>query len=228
VKRIQWSRGRVNAQVIAEQPGPSSFEARAVLVTVPLPHLQRHDALGFDPEIPVIRGAARRLAMGQVLRLTLSFAQRVWDEFGDVAFLSCPEGEFPTWWTGMQGASVITAWAGGPKAESLLAESPDCLVETALRALHNILRVPEAQLRRSLRRHYFHDWSRDPFAQGAYSYTPVNSFDARYTLSTPIDNTLFFAGEATNIAGEHGTVHGALDSGVAAARRILTAMETPE
>ena len=36
-------------------------------------------------------------------------------------------------------------------------------------------------------------------------------------IDAPIEDTLYFAGEATNIFGHHGTVHGAIQSALRAA-----------
>jgi monoamine oxidase len=44
-------------------------------------------------------------------------------------------------------------------------------------------------------------------------------------LATPIEDTLFFAGEATCVSPANGTVEGALASGRRAARSILRAIE---
>jgi monoamine oxidase len=68
---------------------------------------------------------------------------------------------------------------------------------------------------------YTHDWQRDPFARGASSYVLVGGERARQTLATPVDGVLWFAGEATAAGGEGGTVAGALQSGMRAARRIV-------
>jgi monoamine oxidase len=67
---------------------------------------------------------------------------------------------------------------------------------------------------------HFHDWHADPFFRGAYSYVPVNALPAREILSRPIENTLFFAGEATETSGHAGMVHGAIATGINAARKI--------
>ncbi len=70
---------------------------------------------------------------------------------------------------------------------------------------------------------YFHNWRTDPFFRGAYSYTPVGALPARAALATPVDGTLFFAGEATETNGHSGTVHGAIASGFRAAKLVLSA-----
>jgi hypothetical protein len=49
----------------------------------------------------------------------------------------------------------------------------------------------------------------------------VGGSGAREALARPIDDTLYFAGEATATGGEAGTVAGALMSGYAAANTIL-------
>ena len=64
---------------------------------------------------------------------------------------------------------------------------------------------------------YFHDWHRNPFFRGAYSYVPVNGLRARENLAKPVADTLFFDGEATELKGHSATVHGAIASGVRAA-----------
>lgn len=45
--------------------------------------------------------------------------------------------------------------------------------------------------------------------------------ERREGLGRPLGNTLFFAGEATDVTGNNGTVHGAMASGLLAAKDIL-------
>lgn len=74
-------------------------------------------------------------------------------------------------------------------------------------------------MREQLITSYTHDWRSDPFSRGAYSYLPVNGVELQQTLALPVDETLYFAGEATSV-GHIGTVHGAIDSGHVTARRF--------
>ena len=69
-----------------------------------------------------------------------------------------------------------------------------------------------------------HDWSRDPLARGAYSYPLVGGADAAAALAEPVEDTLWFAGEASAPEGTNGTVHGAMESGREAARTLLKAL----
>jgi monoamine oxidase len=65
-----------------------------------------------------------------------------------------------------------------------------------------------------------HDWTRDPFSRGAYSFTAAGQDLAGRELRRPVAGTLFFCGEATAEGAEVGTVHGALRSGLRAAREV--------
>jgi monoamine oxidase len=63
-------------------------------------------------------------------------------------------------------------------------------------------------------------WADDPFALGSYSYLGVGaSNDDRRSLAAPVDDRVFFAGEATS-AEYAATVHGAYLSGVRAAQQV--------
>ena len=70
----------------------------------------------------------------------------------------------------------------------------------------------------------WHDWQHDPFACGAYSYVLAGGGRARKLLARPVEETLFFAGEACDTSGESGTVGGALQSGRRAAREVLATL----
>jgi monoamine oxidase len=65
------------------------------------------------------------------------------------------------------------------------------------------------------------NWSRDPFSLCSYSSLPPSrpGARARVMLAEPVDDRLFFAGEATS-TGSPAMVHGALESGLRAARQV--------
>jgi monoamine oxidase len=115
-------------------------------------------------------------------------------------------------------APLLTAWAGGPKAERLTGRSSAALVRDALASVAAVFGARAAELVCA----YVHDWAQDPYARGGYSYVLAGGEGARAALAAPLRGTLYFAGEATD-ADEAGTVAGALRSGVRAARQILDA-----
>jgi monoamine oxidase len=66
-------------------------------------------------------------------------------------------------------------------------------------------------------------WASDPFARGSYSYALPGHAGARAVLAEPVDDRLFFAGEACS-AESFTTAHGAYLSGLAAADQAIAAL----
>jgi len=129
---------------------------------------------------------------------------------------------FPTWWTQLpMRVPLLVGWSGGPAAERLADKSEDEILSAALGALCRMLGTTESFLRERLAASYVADWHADPFARGAYSYVPVGGLDAMKQLAQPVENTLFFAGEATHHEGQSGTVSAALATGYRAAREVI-------
>jgi len=170
---------------------------------------------------------------------------KLWDEeartveFHDAGFFHCPGAPLPTWWTQLPlRAPLLVGWTGGPNAERLLneeaggeiqdagsrrrepGEESSALTDQALESLAMIFNLSHHEIETQLEASYVHNWRDDPFSRGAYAYVPVNGLEDQRILAQPVDNKLFFAGEATTV-GHIGTVHGAIQSGQRAAREIL-------
>jgi monoamine oxidase len=216
ISRVEWGRGRVRITAANGRV----FEAPRAIVTAPLGVLQS-GAIRFDPEPAILRDACRGLVMGHAARLVLRFQGPVWEEreeLRDAGFLLSGGPFPPTWWTTLPTRSpVITAWAGGPKAESAPPNVEDWIAP-ALESLQSIL---GREVRNELEGWHAHNWSTDPYAQGAYSYVRVGGMAAQESFGDPVEDTLYFAGEAVATGGDIGTVHAALASGARAARHIL-------
>jgi monoamine oxidase len=95
------------------------------------------------------------------------------------------------------------------------------VVGRALDSLSRLLGLGRKRLAYLLIVWYTHDWQADPYSRGVYSYIPVGGLDAPRLLAEPIEDTLFFAGEATDLNGQNWTVHGAMASGRQAAGEII-------
>jgi len=92
----------------------------------------------------------------------------------------------------------------------------------AVESLAMLLMMKPRLIRDRLRATFHHDWINDPFTRGAYSYPLVGGHRASVRLARPVDNTIWFAGEAADREGRTGTVHGAIASGWRAADEILS------
>jgi monoamine oxidase len=119
---------------------------------------------------------------------------------------------------------VITGWSAGPKADALLGKSKTEVVARAMESLRRIAGGgrPSTPLP-AVAAAYLHDWSADPLFRGAYSYVPAGKMGARARLAAPVEETVYFAGEAANTRGHSATVHGAIESGVSAAQSAIGA-----
>lgn len=230
VEGVKWRKRWVTVFVRSSLTGRRQmFESSRLIVTVPLGVLQAEagetGAIDFDPLPAAALEAARRLCFGQVFRTVLRFTYRVWErreEMDDTGFLLSDERVFPTWWTPLPiRAPILTGWSAGRKADGLLGQTREAVVGQAIDHLARITSIGASELHSSLAAAYFHDWHRDPFARGAYSYVPPDGLAARELLARPIEDTLYFSGEATETSGHGATVHGAIASGKRAALQIL-------
>jgi monoamine oxidase len=228
VREVAWSAG----SVMVTTTGGERFKARRLLVTLPLGVLQSGEVT-FTPRLIAKEEAARKLAVGQVVKVLLRFREPFWEdlvlptddgkrgELKDLAFVHAPDELPPTWWTQLPVRSpLLVGWAGGTRAEKLLSLSEDELRDKSLTALSHVFALSPQSLENSLVDFYTHNWSTDPFSLGAYSYIPLDGLRAQAELFEPIDDTLYFAGEATNTFGHHGTVHGAMQSALRTSQLI--------
>jgi monoamine oxidase len=212
VRTIVWKPGSVEVTTVADRV----FHAVAAIVTLPLGVLQAR-GVEFTPQPVEIFDAADRLAMGCAARVTYEFDRSFWPD--GLSFLLAPNSTPPTWWTtNPWPSSVLTGWVGGRKASKL---SVAGLPEAGLATLASLFGSPLNRMRQRLLGSHYHDWHADNYSLGAYSYVPRGAIDASDELSTPVQATLFFAGEHTDTTGHWGTVHAALRSGYRAAEQLL-------
>jgi monoamine oxidase len=223
VRRVRWSQNAV--AVGGVDAGGESFElhAKRAVVTLPLGVLQAGN-VEFEPAPEGIWSNAARMAMGAVIRISLLFDAKFWQQ--DLSFLLTRDETPSAWWTPMpQSAPLITGWAGGPKAAALtirIGARADgrALLEESLGTLSRTYGIAARDLHARLISWHAHDWQADPYSRGAYSYAPAGALNASANMALPVADTLFFAGEHTD-SGHWGTVHGALGSGLRAAAQLL-------
>jgi monoamine oxidase len=229
VRQIEWQPESVH--VVTESG--AEFHAKKCVVTLPLGVLQRANRGGVEiiPEPPAVE-AARRLAMGQVVRFTMVFRRAWWTDatvalpvetLRSMSFLFTQETVPAVWWTPHPepGPAMLTAWIGGSRSAKLMGQTAEQLGEAACRTLAQVFGLAEDDVRRELVSTHMHDWAGDPFSLGAYSYLPAGALDAPRAMTAPEFGTLFFAGEHTDITGHWGTVHAAIRSGLRAAEQIF-------
>ncbi len=226
VQQIHWQENQV--ELITPQ---QSFLARRVLLTVPLGVLQA-EKIAFTPAIDEKINAARSLGFGPAIKLLLQFELPFWKdknltENKDLEHWSFlfSEEKIPTWWTQYpEEANLLTGWLGGPHAKAVQNYSAEEIREAGLNALHSIFNIDASYLKQILKAWQVGNWATDEYNCGGYAYEVVGGSFFQQTLKAPLNNTIFFAGEALFDGPEIGTVEAALISGRETAHQVVASL----
>ena len=214
VHAVEWVRGQVKVTADGRE-----FAGSQCVVALPLGVLQA-GVVRFSPEPVEVLRAAEHMRMGQVFRSSMLFRERLWPE--EMSFLFARDRMPPVWWTsGTESAPVLTAWAGGPRAAELLKLDEAAQVQAVCESLAAALGLRADRVLGALTGAHGFNWHADPLSRGAYSWVPVGGLEASAAMSEPVEDTLYFAGEHTDLTGHWGTVHAALGSGLRAAQQLL-------
>jgi monoamine oxidase len=214
VKEINLHRNHV--EVKTEN---TSFNADAVLITVPLGVLKKNSIQFTPPLSGKKQEAIHRVGMGIFNITAIKFPRVFWPKephaffFAQLDALSIPVF-FNLYHFHKQ--PILLGYSGGERAKRLEKLSDIELVEKTMQNFKQFygMKLPEPES-------YFNTrWSSDPFSYGSYSYLPVGASSSDYDLiAAPINNQLFFAGEATH-SRYPATTHGAWLSGMREAARL--------
>jgi monoamine oxidase len=241
VKRIRWVPKSVEITVANKNGAEKVLKGSSTIVTLPAGVLKapsnNEGAVIFDPPLDLKREALEKIEMGAALRIIFHFKTKWWKpvlerlkpETEPLGFLFTPSEAVPVWWTDEPSdVPLLTGWAGGARALELSALSKEDLETLAIGAIARIFGVEEDHVRDQIRTVNYHNWQHDPYSLGAYIYMGLDGVDAPAELARSIDDTLFFAGEATNYQGHWGTVHGAIATGIRAAHEVIASKPSPK
>jgi monoamine oxidase len=115
------------------------------------------------------------------------------------------------------GRPLIEAYFAGGLAAELEAGGDDAFFDYAVSELVGLF---GGNFSRRLKPIQTHRWANDSYALGSYSFALPGFADCRQKLAAPVDNRLFFAGEACS-AHDFSTAHGGYFTGVAAAEQVI-------
>lgn len=214
VKHIKWQKGKVEVFTTAGD----HFTAQKLVITVPVGILkvkeEEENSIIFDPPLIHIRETADAMGFGGVIKVILHFRDQFWEPASgsDAAFIFSDE-KFPTWWTQLpKRLPVLTGWLGGPDTEYYRDATDSEILATALKSLSAIFGISTEQLNAGLLAWKVCNWSQNSFVKGAYTYPTTLAPDAAKILLSPVEDTLYFAGEAAYEGAHGGTVEAALTS----------------
>lgn len=205
-----------NDEDVVVKTSKGRFEADQVLVTLPLGVLQS-GKVQFNPALPPEKvRAIHRLKMGVLNKCYLRFPHAFWPIDVDwIEIMPEKSGHWVEWVSFMQAVKkpVLLGFNAAQRGKDIEALSDRAIVEDAMKTLRrafgtSIPNPTDWQITR---------WAGDPFSLGSYSYNALGSTPKdREALAAPINERIFFAGEATS-KDSFGTAHGAVLSGIAAA-----------
>lgn len=213
INRIDYQ----GTEIVVSDVEGNAYVATQVILTVPLPVLQDGD-IEFIPPLPPEKTAAfQKIGMGPGMKVFLTFSASFYHSVtvgGAVCAAYADER------VGKQGKDhVLLAFVMGKQAAALSAlGSEQAIVEALLAELDQMY---EGQASQTFLTARVIDWGAHPYIRGAYSFSTVGMGNARTIAAQPLENRLFFAGEAMNLNGHHQTVHGAAETGQAAVETVM-------
>lgn len=214
-KRIKWGGNGVEVET-----GSGTLSAKACIVTVSTGVLGS-DAIDFEPGLPDWkRQAIDDVPMGLLAKVALQF---------DGADFGLKPNDWLTYWVPNElpakacyfltwpfDYNIMIGFLGGKFGWDLSAAKPAEAVDFAL---GEVVKLVGSDAKRRFVKGIFTQWANDPLVMGGYAASKPGRAGARADLAKPLDNRLFFAGEA--VAGAYvATCGGAFMSGQNTARDV--------
>ncbi len=198
--------------------------AKKVIITVSLGVL-KSNSINFIPSLPTEKQKAiDKLGMGHTMKLFLQFKDphEVTDLFH---YADGSNGSLQTitnWWACATDPRVLVGYCGGARSAEVLSLSEDRLIEKVIEDLGKIL---GKKIDNDIVDYKISRWDNNPYTLGSYSYHPVHAkMKDRELLAHPIDDIIFWAGEATSANENYATVHGAISSGYRVAEEVRSSL----
>lgn len=198
------------------------LHARRAIVTVPITML-RKGLPSFRPELPHRKkGAINNVVPTNVTKVVMEFREPFWNTSAE--FLRGEDLHLA--WAPLKShskeAPILTALVGGTKATDLGNMSAGWAAKKVARTITDMYRI-NANIFVNGTRVAWHD---EEWIRTGYSCRRVNApNDIRERLRESIDDTLFFAGEATSTRYP-ATVTGAIETGWMAAEEIVQSIRS--
>lgn len=195
--------------------GHETFEADKVLITAPIRTLQ-NEQITFQPTLPTEKKEAiNKIFMGDGIKIFIEFKEKFYPDvlaFGNI-FKALNEEEkfvYDAAFRKNSNKHILGLFAINDKAKAYAQlNSEQEIVEKFLAELDVIF---DGKATANYVNHIIQNWSKEPYIQGSYSYSfDGNKQNIVATINDPIQNKIYFAGEALSIKNQ-AMVHGACES----------------
>jgi monoamine oxidase len=213
--------------VTVETPS-GTISARAVIVTAST-NVITSGAIRFVPELPKRQlDALSALSLGSYDHIALELAGNpLGFESDDLVFEKSADQHTAAILANVSGTQLCLIEVAGSFGRDLAAQGDAAMVNFAADWLAGLYGT---DVKKAIKRSHATRWSHEPLALGAFSAAAPGGQSARRILMEPVQNAVWFAGEAVHET-LWGTVGGAWESGERAAdaalRRLAPLKEPP-
>ncbi|HZX73708.1 MAG TPA: NAD(P)/FAD-dependent oxidoreductase, partial [Cyclobacteriaceae bacterium] len=217
----------------------NQFEAKKVIVTVPI-SIVKSGAISFSPGLPAsMTGSLNKFGMDSSMKFIFDFKKNFWGDGSGFVWGGTTAPQYLNTGVGRSTLSrTLAITVNGPAAATLSAMTRENQIKAILAELDSVYAGQASQfLRYTLSDNgvtpappvypivAVKDWGKDEYAKGGQSYPlPGATDDDRINIGQPINKKIFFAGEATDVSGDAGTINGALASAERAANEVINSI----
>ena len=211
-------------KVIVSTKSKNKHKADKVLICVPLKILQ-NKAIKFDPPLPKYKeDAIQKEYIGNGLKVFFEFKEKFYPDVLVVGgylkkfFNPLEECVYYNETLGKDSEkNIMGFFVQGKVADKYIKfKYEEGLIKYMIKELDEIF---NGQASKFYSKHIVQHWGNEEFIQGSYSHRRSSV----KKLSKPIENKIYFAGEAMNSKGRTIAVHGACESSYLAIEQILKA-----
>lgn len=238
VKSINYAGEKI---IVIDKDGVE-YEAGKVIVTTSLAVLKT-GGVAFSPALPAAKvSSMNKIGMDHSIRIAIDFKRNFWGEGSGYIWGGTVGPMYLN--TGVARSEfyrTLTITVHGPKAKELsdLGDGMLGAVLAELDAIYNnqaTLYIRKTLLFDDLGNvigegdpiWFLADWGKDEFFKGGMSYLKVGaSVTDREILAASLNDKVFFAGEATDVKGDAGTINGALNSAERVVEEIVQSILNP-
>jgi monoamine oxidase len=220
VRQAAVSRVDHSGRAIRITTARGTVGAARVIVTVPT-SIITGEMIRFDPPLPDKIAAAAGLPLGVDDKLFISLKGALAGVEHDTYLVgSTTRRETMSYQVRPLDRPAIYCFFGGRFAAALEREGEAAMFSFAA---DELARLIGSSVRKQIAPLAATAWQHDPWARGSYSYALPGHADDRAILAQPVDDRLFFAGEACS-PNFFSTAHGAWRSGITAAEAALASL----
>lgn len=197
------------------------YTADKVVVTIPLTIL-KEEYITFTPALSEDKKAAiDAIPMPDGIKVFVEFSERFYpDLIGMSSLTSDGDGEklyYDAAFKKESNKNILGLFTVNTPSSEFVNLTNDEIIAKVLGVLDELY---DGKATETYVKHVIQNWSKEPFIKGSYSYYGSSYRQEQETIKAPIDNKVYFAGEALSFDNSS-TVHGAAETGTEVAEQII-------